>query len=371
MALKTVKGLRVGLVGAGGISSAHAAILKSLPDTQMVAVCDSLPARAQELARQFDIPETYGSAAEMLRNSHPDAVHILTPPQYHVDVALECLRAGCHVFVEKPLGLSSAECERLRAESERTGLFCGVNHTLTYAPVLDRLIAAIRSRKLGRVNHTAMNFCAPPSYVPRSDPGNYMFQQPENVIFEFGPHPFAVIHLLMGAVVRAECFASGEHRLPAGKRYFDAWQIALECERGTASLFLSIGRGVYDASLRVLGQDGTAQADLMRGTLHVTDTSPRRIAGPLLEGWAHGRESVGAALRNIGTQYGVSLGRLSSRRVNPFFRSLEAFHGALWAGKRPREDAAAGKAVVEFCEESARNAKLAEAGKEIPADANR
>ena len=373
MALTTTAGgLRVGFVGAGGISSLHAAMLKMLPEVRISAVCDTLAARAKDLAQQFGIPETYSSTAEMFRNARLDAVHVLTPPQYHVEVAIECLRAGCHVLVEKPLGLTVEACERLRAESARTGLVCGVNHNLTYAPVMERLVAAIRSRRLGRVNHVLVNFCAPPGYVPRSDPANYMFQRPENMIYEFGPHPFSVIRLLMGAVVHAECFASGEQELAGGKSFFDSWQISLECERGTASLYLSIGQGVADTRVRVLGQDGTAEADLGRGTLRVTESSPRRIAGPLGEGWAHGKESLGAAIGNVAHQYGAAVGLLASRRRNPFYRSLSAFYQALASGKSPREDAAAGKAVVEYCEETARHLKFPAVNREISADvANR
>ncbi len=368
MALTTAQGLRVGFVGAGGISSLHAATLKLLPEVTLAAVCDTVPARAQELARQFAIPETYSSTAEMFHSARLNAVHILTPPQYHVDMALECLRAGCHVLVEKPLGLSVAECERLRAEVTRTGLVCGVNHNLTHAPVVERLIAAIRSRRLGRVNHMLMNFSAPPEYVPRSDPGNYMFQRPENIIYEFGPHLFSVIRLLMGAVVHAECLASGEQELSGGKSFFTSWQISLECERGTAGLYLSIGRGVADTTVRLLGQDGTAEADLVRGTLRVTETSPRRIAGPLLEAWAHGKESLAVAAGNIAHQYGAAFGRLSSRRRNGFSRSLAAFYQALLAGTPPREDAAAGRTVVEYCERTVRHLKFSTANKEISAD---
>jgi predicted dehydrogenase len=365
---RSTEGLRVGFVGAGGISSVHAQILKLVPEATLAAVCDTAFQRAQDLAREFDIPEAYSSTDTMFRKARLDAVHVLTPPQYHVDVAVECLRAGCHVLVEKPLGLSVADCEKLRAETEESRLICGVNHNLTHIPVVERLVAAIRSRRLGRVNHVLMNFCAPPAYVPLSDPGNYMFQRPENMIFEFAPHPFSVIRLLMGGVVRAECLASGERELSGGKRFFRSWQISLECERGTASLYLSLGQGVQDISVHVLGQDGTANADLVRGILRVTETSPRRVAGPLQEGWAHGTESFGTAIRNVGHQYGAALGRLSSRRRDPFYRSFAAFYQALAAGKSPREDVSAGKAVVEFCEETVRHVKFATATQEIPAD---
>jgi predicted dehydrogenase len=95
--------LRIGLIGAGAISSTHASALEALDGTNLVAVCDLIDARASALADQFGIANVFHSAHEMLQNVELDAVHVLTPPQFHVDAAIAALRADCHVLVEKPL----------------------------------------------------------------------------------------------------------------------------------------------------------------------------------------------------------------------------------------------------------------------------
>jgi predicted dehydrogenase len=363
--------IRVGLIGAGGISSLHAATLQLAPQIKVIAICDPVESRARDLAQRFGVGEVYSSTGEVFRRTKLDAVHVLTPPQHHVAPAIEALRAGCHVLVEKPLALSSGDCARLRSEADRAGLVCGVNHNVTHLPVIERLIDLIRSRRLGRIDHVQMNYCAPPSFVPLTDPGNYMFQQPGNMIFEFAPHPFSVIRLLMGPVVQAECFASGERTLWNGKRFFDSWQISAVCERGTAGLYISVGKDVLTMWLEVLGQDGTAHLDLLRGTLLVSETSPRRIADPIGEAWSHARESLSAAAANIGHQYSAALGFGASRRRDGFYRSFAAFYSAVVSGTRPREDVSAGMEVVEYCEEAARNLKLARAGREVAANAER
>jgi len=102
--------LRVAILGAGGISSGHAGVLRELPQARLVAVCDLDPERMNRLARGHAIPEAYSSIEGMLGRSRPDVVHVLLPPGDHVRAALQCLEAGAHVFVENPMGVSVVEC---------------------------------------------------------------------------------------------------------------------------------------------------------------------------------------------------------------------------------------------------------------------
>lgn len=363
---------RVGFLGSGIISSGHAEALKFIPQGHLAAVCDVLPGRAQAVAAQHGIPEVYSSAEEMLRAARLDVVHILTPPQYHIALALDCVRAGCHVLVEKPLGLAAEDCARLVEEGRRRGVVCAVNHNTTHFPVIERLIAAIRGRRLGRINHASYTYNVPPEHVPVSDLGNYMFQAPENMIFEFGPHPFSVIRLLMGSCLAAETVAAGETALANGKRYWNSWQIAAVCERGTAGLYLGVGAGLWDVRLQVFGEDAVAEADLRRGTLLFTEPSPRRIAGPLGSAIVDGIEILGGVAGGLAQQYGAALSLRGARLRDPFVRSLASFYAALAAGKSPREDASAGQAVVEFCEAAARQIRFAPArAGELASVANR
>ena len=135
--------VRVGLLGAGGISPAHADALRQLEGVELVAVCDRAIGRARELQRLYSIPFAFGSIEEMLERGRLDAVHILLPPELHVPLALECLGAGRHVFVEKPLGMSVDECRTLRQAAEKAGRSVGVNHNVVFSHVMQDLMEEI------------------------------------------------------------------------------------------------------------------------------------------------------------------------------------------------------------------------------------
>src|SRR5258708_31814756 len=104
--------MRAALVGAGSVRWYHARALLSLGFVEIVAVCDADTAKAEKMAAELGIPEVRRSLAE-LAPLNPEVIHILTPPASHCELALEALRLGCHVFVEKPMALTEVGCTRL------------------------------------------------------------------------------------------------------------------------------------------------------------------------------------------------------------------------------------------------------------------
>ena len=113
--------LRACIVGCGSISANHiSAILEE--NVQIVALCDIKPEKAIARAEKYGInPNIYTSFEEMLDKEKPNSVHICTPHHLHVPMAVECLKRNIHVFLEKPIGISTDEIEML-IEAERTSM---------------------------------------------------------------------------------------------------------------------------------------------------------------------------------------------------------------------------------------------------------
>jgi predicted dehydrogenase len=116
--------LRAAIIGTGAIAHAHAQAIADLaPRIELVAVADVDPARAREFADRFAVAAVvYPSLAALLASETVDLVHVCTPPLTHVPLAIECLRAGVPVLVEKPTALSLAEMDELVAVSRETGV---------------------------------------------------------------------------------------------------------------------------------------------------------------------------------------------------------------------------------------------------------
>lgn len=131
--------LRLGIVGAGAFAAFLTAALRDLPEVHVTAVADSNIARADRLAAGFSA-RPIADWRLLLREEQVDVMVIATPPNTHAEIALAALRAGRHVFCEKPLATNEADATAVRDAAADSGRVLVVDHVLRYNPILQALI---------------------------------------------------------------------------------------------------------------------------------------------------------------------------------------------------------------------------------------
>lgn len=104
--------IRAAVIGCGTIAVVHLEAIKNLGGAELVGVCDTDAGRAEEAGRTYGVPWFTGHR-ELLEAVRPDVVHVCTPHDQHVPVALDCLEAGVNVLLEKPVAATVEEAERL------------------------------------------------------------------------------------------------------------------------------------------------------------------------------------------------------------------------------------------------------------------
>jgi UDP-N-acetyl-2-amino-2-deoxyglucuronate dehydrogenase len=113
----------VGVIGCGGISSAHLAAYRELADDcVLVAVCDVNEGAARARAAEFQVPEVYTDVARLLADDRVQAVSVCTPHFLHAPLAIAALRAGKHVICEKPMAMTVGECAEMVAAARANGV---------------------------------------------------------------------------------------------------------------------------------------------------------------------------------------------------------------------------------------------------------
>ena len=104
--------VRFGIVGLGRLGRIHAQnIASNVPGSQLVAACSVLPEELDDAKKEWGIAETYSSYQEMVASPNIDAVAIVSPSGFHLEHIQLALKAGLHVFCEKPIGL---EVEKIK-----------------------------------------------------------------------------------------------------------------------------------------------------------------------------------------------------------------------------------------------------------------
>lgn len=141
--------LRVAIVGCGKIADSHAAQIKRISACQIVGVCDREGMMAAQLAERFSITRYFSELPKLLSDVHPDVVHITTPPESHYDIAMMCLEAGCHVYVEKPFTLRESDAAKLLALADKKQLKVTAGHDDQFSHVARRMRTLVRSGYLG------------------------------------------------------------------------------------------------------------------------------------------------------------------------------------------------------------------------------
>jgi predicted dehydrogenase len=139
------------VVGVGDISALHLDAIRANPDIELVGVCDLDAARAESAGRAFGVP-FFTDHRELLRAVSPQVVHITTPHDQHVPVALDALDAGAHVLTEKPIGQSVAAGRCLVERAAASDRKVGVVFQNRYNPTAAAIKEIVTSGALGPID---------------------------------------------------------------------------------------------------------------------------------------------------------------------------------------------------------------------------
>jgi len=159
--MKRSKKLRAGIIGVGGIANgAHMPGYAKLPDlVEMVAFCDIIPERAQKGIEQFGASKAkvFTDYQEMLEMKDLDAVSVCTPNKFHAPIAIAALKAGKHVFCEKPMAITAEEADEMVKTARETGLKFSVGYQSRFSDDAQLLKEMITSGELGEIYYAEVS----------------------------------------------------------------------------------------------------------------------------------------------------------------------------------------------------------------------
>ena len=139
-----------GLAGCGDISNKRVApAIKNQPDSTLLAVMSPYKEELEGFMKRHSIPDGCLKLEDMLNNQKIDAIYVATPIFVHYEIALQALRAGKHVLVEKPMAMKNEECEMLISEAEKQGVKLGVAYYRRFFPKMAEIRRLISEGVIG------------------------------------------------------------------------------------------------------------------------------------------------------------------------------------------------------------------------------
>ena len=190
--------------------------LRAIGDVELVAVADQSPLRAAAFARDNGIAHACGSLTEMLRGDLLDAVHILTPPDTHADIAREAVEADVDVLLEKPLDVTPHKALALCELAERRGVTLAVSHNFLFSEPYVRLREDVRAGRLGQVDSVTITWNRELGFVTQGPYDVWMLREPANIMLEVGVHSVAHAWDLLGSCGNWHVDTSNPKLLPTG-----------------------------------------------------------------------------------------------------------------------------------------------------------
>ncbi len=302
--------VKLGIVGVGNIAERHAQGYLAMPDlAQITAVADVIPAVAQAKAEAWHAPQWFESLDAMVSRAAIDAVDICLPHDLHVAAVQTAARAGKHIYIEKPMGRTAAECREMMAAAQTAGVRLMVGHNLLFHPIVQKAISLEAAGYLGKVFMVRGASYGWPVFRP----ANYRLDGRRaggGVLIDTGVHLLYLMRAFGGEAHAVS--ASTSHVLRTEMEGEDNALLTIEYASGAlgeavasyatklATWQLGFPDG-WDQRVEVYGSQGTLKVDLVRGAMHLGVDPSRGI--PELAEWCAGSRGIGGwiecALPNV------------------------------------------------------------------------
>ncbi|MBE6085659.1 MAG: Gfo/Idh/MocA family oxidoreductase [Selenomonas ruminantium] len=146
--------MKYAMIGCGRISPNHVMAAKN-NNLDIVALCDIVKANAEDKILKFDLDKdkvkVYEDYKEMLAAEKPELVAIATESGKHAAIALDCIAAGCHVIIEKPIALSIEDADAIIKAGKEKGVLVCANHQNRFNKSIQEIRKAIEKNRFGKL----------------------------------------------------------------------------------------------------------------------------------------------------------------------------------------------------------------------------
>jgi predicted dehydrogenase len=213
--------IKIGVVGYGYWGPNLVRNFAETPGCEVVAVADLDPHKLAIVKRRYPTVSTTTNFNDLLNDPSIDAVAIATPVSTHFELGMAALRAGKHLWVEKPMTETLEQAQRLFEEAERRGRVLHVDHTFIYTGAVQKMAETVRAGELGQIY-----------YYDSIRINLGLFQRDVSVISDLAVHDFSILDHLFGEQPAAVT-ASGTNHFPGTPAnlayvtlYYDSGMIA-------------------------------------------------------------------------------------------------------------------------------------------------
>lgn len=158
--------LRIGVIGLGWFGEIHAETIAGVPNLQLAALCTRTPERLAEMGAKFGVTKLYRDYHDLLADPDIDAVSICTMWDQHTEPAIAALKAGKHVFLEKPIASTVEDGRKITAASKGAKGILFIGHVVRFNPRYRMAKQAIDEGRIGKIVALSSRRNIPAAWTP-------------------------------------------------------------------------------------------------------------------------------------------------------------------------------------------------------------
>lgn len=178
--------IKIGVVGYGYWGPNLVRNFAELGRARIAGVVDLDPKKLDLVARRFPAVKTTSDFQDLLRDPEIDAIAVATPVDTHFELGMATLKAGKHLWLEKPMAETSLQARKLTDEADKRNLVLHVDHTFIYTGAIKKIRELVQAEELGKI-----------LYYDSTRVNLGLFQRDVSVISDLAVHDFSILdHLL-------------------------------------------------------------------------------------------------------------------------------------------------------------------------------
>ena len=294
-------GINWGIIGCGDVCETKSGPAFSwVPDSSLVAVMRRDEEKAKDFARRHNVPKYFGDASELINDPEVNAIYVSTPPSSHEAYAIEAIKAGKPVYIEKPVTVTVDSCQRIIEASNSYDIPVAVAHYRRGLPFFRRVKSLVESNHIGSIRLIVLNlFQTPKSPMLDESTENWRLNPALSgggPFFDLAPHQLDILYWIFGTPQSIIA-----HSINQGKHYDAPDVTTLSAVFGEDIVFqglwsFNVSSQSKKDSCKIIGEKGTIEFPFFMSfekaaveitiedkTIHEEFVFPKFIQQPMIE----------------------------------------------------------------------------------------
>ena len=288
--------INVAIIGCGFVANDHLKGWKKVRQAQVVAVCDLNETLAVNTAKLWKVPDYYTSISELIESSDIDLVDICTPPHTHASLAVQAMKAGFNVLLEKPMTMTVRDAEKIVNCQKTTGLKVGVIHNWLFEPPVIEATSLVEKGYLGKVFNVEIEILYPRDELMAANRHHWCHKFAGGRFSEMLAHPIYLIRHFLGEVRIGCVYVSkmGDYEWMKSDELFAAFNVGKKLGKA----YTSFNAPRYAIFVSLYGTEAILRLDIINAT---TNILPRRETSRFNKGFDSLRQAthlINSTLKN-------------------------------------------------------------------------